>query len=408
MLSHLSRRAAIGAALLLTLLPPARAADDAPPGRVFRPDGQPTDPKFFPIAVWLQDPRNAEKYKGAGINLYVGLWRGPTDAQLDALKKAGIPVICDQNEVALARKDDPILAAWMHGDEPDNAQPLRNGRGYGPPVKPEKIVADYEAIRAKDPSRPVMLNLGQGVANDAWKGRGSGASKDDYPQYVKGSDIVSFDVYPVAGVSSPDRLWLVPLGLERLAKWTDGQKVLWNCLECTRISNLEHKPTPEQVVAEAWMSLAQGSRGLIYFVHQFEPEFNEHALLDDPPMLAAVTALNARIQKLAPVLNGPIAAEAGTVATAVLGGPASTGPGAVLKSELASPIAVRWHRHDGATYAIAANLRNEPVRPTFTVTGLPATATAAVVDEDRSIPVRDGRFDDAFAPFAAHVYRIAP
>ena len=40
-----------------------------------------------------------------------------------------------------------------------------------------------------------------------------------------------------------------------------------------------------------WRSI-HGSRGLIYFVHQFKPNFNEHALLDDPEMLAAVTAMN--------------------------------------------------------------------------------------------------------------------
>jgi hypothetical protein len=34
------------------------------------------------------------------------------------------------------------------------------------------------------------------------------------------------------------------------------------------------------------MSLIRGSRGLIYFVHQFKPTFREAALLDDPEMLA--------------------------------------------------------------------------------------------------------------------------
>ena len=40
------------------------------------------------------------------------------------------------------------------------------------------------------------------------------------------------------------------------------------------------------------MALIHGSRGLIYFVHQFEPRFIEAALLEDPQMLTAVTALN--------------------------------------------------------------------------------------------------------------------
>src|SRR6266404_7273348 len=50
-------------------------------------NGLRTDPGFFPIGVWLQSPRNAAKYKAAGINLYVALWRGPTEAQLAELRK---------------------------------------------------------------------------------------------------------------------------------------------------------------------------------------------------------------------------------------------------------------------------------------------------------------------------------
>ena len=247
--------------------------------------GPPADPGFFPIAVWLQDPRNAERYKRAGINLYVGLWAGPTDAQLASLKAAGMSVICEQNRVGLAHRDDPTIVGWMHGDEPDNAQEIRDEktgrRRYGPPVAPAKIVANYEHLRAADPTRPVMLNLGQGVANDEWIGRGPGASLDDYPAYVRGSDIVSFDVYPVADLDEPNGaefLWYVPKGIDRLVKWTGGRKLVWNCIECTRIHNPAAKATPAQVKSEVWMALIHGSRGLIYFVHQFKPQFNEHAL----------------------------------------------------------------------------------------------------------------------------------
>ena len=45
-------------------------------------NGMSSDPDYFPIAVWLQSPRLAPRYKAAGINLYVGLWKGPTEEQL--------------------------------------------------------------------------------------------------------------------------------------------------------------------------------------------------------------------------------------------------------------------------------------------------------------------------------------
>ncbi len=74
------------------------------------------DPKFFPLAVWLQSPRNAERYKQAGINLYVGLWNGPTQQQLVELKRAQMPVVCSQNETGMTSSDADIIVAWMHGD----------------------------------------------------------------------------------------------------------------------------------------------------------------------------------------------------------------------------------------------------------------------------------------------------
>src|SRR5262245_38644128 len=109
--------------LLLVLCLLAASAQDsaAEPAADPLPAGPFADPHFFPIAVWLQSPAKAEQYKAAGINLYVGLWRGPTDEQLAELKRHGMRVICSQNATALAHKDDPTIVAWMHGDEPDNA-----------------------------------------------------------------------------------------------------------------------------------------------------------------------------------------------------------------------------------------------------------------------------------------------
>lgn len=105
------------------------------------------DPTLFPIAVWLQDPNQAGRYKAAGFNLYVALWNGPTEAQLKNPTAAGMPVICEQTRLALAHKDDPIIIGWMHGDEPDNAQEIvdraTGKRRYGPPVPPARIVAEY-------------------------------------------------------------------------------------------------------------------------------------------------------------------------------------------------------------------------------------------------------------------------
>jgi len=357
-------------------------------------NGPPARDDFFPVAVWLQQPANAPKFKAAGINLYVGLWDGPTDKQLADLKKHGMPVICSQNAAGLAHQDNSIIVGWMHGDEPDNAQSLGRGKGYGPPILPAKIVADYRRLRERDPSRPVLLNLGQGVAWDGWYGRGTRTGKpEDYPEYLKGCDIASFDIYPACH-SHPDvagKLWFVADGVSRLRKWSDDKKPVWTCIECTHIDNEKAKATPEQVRAEVWMALVRGSRGLIYFVHQFKPTVIEAGLLADPQMLAKVTETNQQIQQLAPVLNSP----------SVQGGVA------VKTSAPDVPVETIVKRHGGATYIFAVAMRPGQTDAEFRVTGLSGRATAEVLGEARTIDIENGAFREKFAEWEVHLYRIA-
>jgi hypothetical protein len=336
-------------------------------------NGLPSSPEYFPIGVWLQSPENASRYAAAGINLYVALWQGPTEKQLAALKAARMRVVCEQNAVGLAHKDDPTIAAWMHGDEPDNAQaitdPATGKKGWGPCVPPQKIVDDYKRLREKDSTRPILLNLGQGVANDGWKGRGAGAKLSDYETYVQGGDIVSFDVYPVA---SGLPLGLVPKGVDRLIGWTGGKKPVWSCLECTRIDG-KTKATPRQVRNETWRAIIHGARGLIYFVHQFQPKFNEHALLDDPEMLASVTATNKQIQALAAVINSPRG-----------------------KRRTQNGVEQLMVEHQGATYIFAAATGDTPV-----TVELDSCGKLEVLGEGRMVSV-----SDTFAPDDVHLYRM--
>lgn len=355
--------------------------------------GPPTGADYFPIAVWLQSPDNAARYKEAGINLYVGLWQGPTEQQLADLRAAGMQVICAQNDVGMQHLDDPIIVGWMHGDEPDNAQWNAQTEKYDPPILPSRVAADYEMVKSRDPSRPVFLNLGQGVAWDEYVGRGVRTNHpEDYPEYIQGTDIISFDIYPVASTRPQitGNLWYVPRGVERLVDWSRPDQPVWNCIECSRIYAEDHKATPHQVKAEVWMSLIHGSMGLVYFVHEWYPKFDEYALLNDPEMLAAVTALNRQIRNLAPVLNSPtvegrveVASSAGDV-----------------------PIATMFKQHRGSTYLFAVAMRDALTRASFSISGLTGEGAAEVLGEERAIAVQDGKFADDFQPYAVHLYRI--
>jgi len=416
--------AIVTAVVLLSLCGCGPAGSAAPTvggaTRLLTPEGRSVDPAFFPIGVWLQDPALAPRYKEAGMNFYVGLHEGPTEAQLAELRRHGMPVMCEQNDVALRHLADPLIIGWECASEPDNAQSFQGyWRGdvekiregwpelyashgldkkpytgkYGPPIPPQWVVRRYQEIKKNDPSRPARVGLNQSVAWETWTGRGWRTGKlEDYPAYIQGGDIICFDIYPACH-TDPEiagKLWYVARGVERLMTWTDGRKPLWIPLECTRIDNPDGKmATPEQVKAEAWMAITQGATGLIWFVHEFKPKFNGHALLDNPEMLAGVTAINKQIQALAPVLNSPTQEDLAHVTAA--------------NAEV--PINLLAKRHEGATYVFAVGMRPAATAATFSVKGL-GHAKAEVIGENRSLDVRGGTFTDEFGPYAVHLYRI--
>jgi hypothetical protein len=352
-----------------------------------------SDPNFFPIGVWLQVPENAARYRAAGINTYVGLWDGPKPGQLETLQQAGMFVICGQTSLALERQNQSSIIGWHQLDEPDNARRRGARLGWGHPTPPTEILATYQQWQQADPTRPVFLGLGQGVAWDGWYGRGTRNNRpEDYPEYVQGGDILSFNIYPV-NHDRPEitgNLWIGADGVKRLCQWAGGTKPVWNCIETTRIETTGRKPTPTEVRAQVWMSLIHGSRGLIYFVHQFTPTFVEAGLLADAEMLAAVTAINREITELAPVLNSP----------------SGTNQVHVRTFNSAAPVATMTKQHGPFTYVFAVAMRPLTTEVEFTSANFLNATTVEVIGESRTRSMLQGKFTDTFAPYEVHLYRI--
>lgn len=350
-------------------------------------------PNFFPIGVWLQAPTNAAQFQAVGINTFVGLWQGPTQSQLDTLQTSGLRLICHQTSAALQHPYRTNIIAWLQTDEPDNSQGRGARLGFGRPIPPEQIIAEYQKMKATDPSRPVFLNLGQGVAWDNWHGRGQrNRHPEDYPRYLEGCDIASFDIYPAnhPDIEVAGNLWYVARGVTRLRQWARDTKPVWSFIECTTIDVPGQKPTPTQVRAQVWMSLIHGSRGIVYFVHQFQPFFREAALLDDPAMLAAVAAINQQITALAPVLNSP------TITNSVI----------VKSRNPALPVATMTKPFADQIYLFAVAMRPLEGDVEFELIEKKA-AQAEVLGEGRLIDISNGKFTDRFKPWEVHLYRIA-
>jgi hypothetical protein len=350
---------------------------------------------FFPIAVWVQSPSNAAAYKANGINMFVGMWGGLDEGKLDNLRKAGVKVICDQNAFGLNHLNDTSIYGWMHGDEPDNAQMNRTTKKYDPCVAPRIIIESYNEIKKKDPSRPVYLNLGQGVSYINYIGRGT--CKGDIDKYkissggyLKGCDIASFDIYPVNNrdVETQNNLWYVPKGIDSLFSWTNNSKPVWCWIECTKISEKNpRKPTTSEVKSEVWMALIHGANGVGYFCHSFIPPADEAALLHDNTMIQAVKAINTQITSLAPVLNSRNT-EGYAVATS---------------SNSAVPVDIMTKKDGQGNYIFAVGMRCGFTTATFSVT---SGTIAEVLGEGRTIKITEGKFADEFSPYAVHLYKI--
>ena len=350
-------------------------------------NGFPADANFFPIGVWMQSPIRAARYKAIGINTFVGLWEGPTEQQLAALARQDMYVVAEQNDVGLKSVNGHVIKAWMQQDEPDNAQPIGLGL-YGTCIAATEVTRRTQVIKAADPTRPVMLNFGQGVANEFWQGRGK--CNGDYGYYdvaINGADILSYDIYPV-GSNTPQvkgKLEYVARGVTNLIKRaTPGQSV-WMALETTALDPAR-RPMPAEVRAEVWMALIHGATGILYFVHEFRPKIREDAIFRYPDILDEVTRTNHLIKSLAPVLNSPS-----------LNG--------TIRISSKTPIATMEKVYENKLYIFAVAMQNYPSTVKIMADDL-HDATASVIGEDRSLTVSQGILEDNFEGYGVHLYEI--
>ena len=347
------------------------------------PRGFPTDPSYFPIGVWMQNPVNAERFKAAGIDHYVGLWEGPTDEQLASARAADLPVVCEQAGVWAANLENAGIRGWLHSDGPDNAQEMPDG-SYGPCIEPAVIRERYDEMVSADASRPVMLLLGRGVATPDWVGRGDCTGRtEDYFGYVEGADILVNYTYPIA---NQEPIELVATGIDNLNAYAGWSKPVIADIEASSIRGLP-RPTPEQLRAEVWMSLIHGAAGIQYFCHRMEP-LNETDCLDDAATAAALERINREISELAPVLNSqPYALE-------------------VSSSNDAVPVSAVLKRLGTERYVFAASMADGATTATFALSDIEAAADVEVLGEGRSVVALEGKFEDAFEPYAVHLYRM--
>jgi hypothetical protein len=370
-------------------------------------NGVPADSTFFPITVWYQVPSSGFFYQKMGVNFFTfwGLPANTSEGDLTTLSKYAMSGITGYTDMYLNSANKSVVKGWFHPqDEPDNAV-----SGTQDPVPPASIISDYNAIIAKDATRPVFINLGQGAAIDSWYGRGNRAySPQDYIEYCKGADVISYDIYPmnmtpwVSGVDAAwkkpfmdelsGNIWYVAKGIDNLRKATDYKKPIWAFIECTNYdTDPACKLTPVETKAEAWMALVHGARGLGYFCHVLKPNMIIAGVLNNAAMKAEVTSINATIKANAPMLNTQSVSNAVTV---------STGTPAMIVDAMVK-------RFNGYTYIYTVSMRPGTPTATFKLRDFTGTATVEVVGESRTITATDGVFQDTFTKWGVHIYKVA-
>jgi hypothetical protein len=359
----------------------------------------PTDPSFFPIAVYnetMNDPAgDAAKYRAIGVNGYVGLWNGMNPQIASALKANGQWAFTTPSANG-APGYGREWAGFEWFDEADGRNVCGDVAGWlagkcsgGDRTSAASIKAMADAIRTADGTRPTFGQYTKPVA------LGQGLDTAARQAYVDAVDVVSYDFYPISDPwENPARnLWEQYDAVSQLRNVAGRTKPIFVFIETSRLfDNPKGRvtPTPEQIQAEVWHAIIGGARGIEYFNHNMsgDPTYSQHLLIDPTyaNVTRAVSVTNAQIHALAPVLNAPYADNVLTVASGQVNS------------------MVKYY--NGAAYLFVGSRSKTPQQVIMRLNGV-GYGTATVVNENRTVPINGGTITDSFSgETAVHIYKI--
>lgn len=356
-------------------------------------NGLPSDPSYFPLGVWFKsviDQGNVNLDKDAGLNLYVVL---TSNSNLSLVQRNGMKAILGR-----PTNQSPVdaVAGWLLADEVDMTQ--GPGAGY--------TTLKNALAQLPDDRRMRYSNYGKGVM--FWETDAQAASfVNDFQQAVS-IDIYWFTDPNVSSKTEGGKLLnggqpLTPAQTRRAANYgytvdrmrflAKGHKPIWNFVEVgwpasETAAQGSRAIQPAEVRAAVWHSIIAGARGIIYFNHSFGGPNPSYHCLRDPAyaaVRAAVKSTNHLVTQLAPVLNAPFADSF-----------VSTNPSVRAMAKF----------HESKYYVFSGSTENVASTATFSLLGVD-NGTATVIDENRTIPISNGRFSDSFGDGnAIHIYRI--
>lgn len=270
---------------------------------------------------------------------------------------------------------------------------------------PEKTAEHYKQIKDADPSKPVFMTF-TGNFHPHFKKWPDEERKKLYSDFIRSTDVVGYDIYPIYGWNRPDWIHLVYEATGLLVEMGPGRPV-YAWIETSKGGQYtgdlsrQHPVNPEHIRAEVWMAICQGATAIGYFTHIWKPSYNQFGVPKENR--EALAEINAQVTRLTPAILGSAPKSAATVET-----------------EGGVKVGAMSREHDGSLYIFAVNYdeSSEATKATFKVDGLKAGVFVEVVDEQepgvdiaaddewRTVTSEEGQFHDTFEPFAVHIYRL--
>lgn len=375
-------------------------------------------PSFYPLAVFNQtlgyssgnyDPSQITAYKNEGVNGFVGLYNGYSQALLSAIKSNNMWVIDQPLAPSYAGN---MFNGFVWFDEADgnnrcsdvppasvlgetvSCSPTADGRTPASVIA--QVTADlHGAHGAGDPTRFVYGQYTKPVA------RNEGLTSSQASAYVNAVDVVSFDDYIISdGWESDHNLWEQADVVKNVRAEGNYNHPVLPFIEAGEPFPADQwsgiTPTPAMSVAEAWNAIIGGARGIQWFDHDFGGTSGGYASsgddLIDPnskfaALQAAVKAFDNEVTALAPVLNASFAN----------GYVSNTG---------AMNVMAKYYASANDFYIFAAPRSNSSQNVTFTIAG-GYTGPVTVYGENRTLQATNGQFTDRFADQTqVHIYFI--
>lgn len=262
----------------------------------------------------------------------------------------------------LARvREHPALLAYMTEDEPE----LRW-------TAPDELRRRYGLMRELDPWHPVWVNHTSSQAFTAVE------------KYISVADITGSDPYPIPRIE-PGFVSLIGDKARRVSG--DHRKAFWLILQAFRYAPSAAReagrfPTFEEARCMTHLALNAGAGALFYFTYGMADWY----VKSNPRFWAGLKAIVGEVR----ALEDDLLAEPAPQDFAVT--PATAG------------LNCRLLRRGDILTLVAVNPRRKPAQCAFEIPALRAAAHVQVVSEKRRCGLDNGRWNDAFDPYAVHIY----